>query len=292
MRILNKIILLALAAVLISAGPSGRNDLGAARMNNVCKDLRDDVLLYFVFIDTRTTYPWTEFDILTTIDSIHVAERWLEDQAKKAGIPLNVKTDYYIGNEYTTINKSLPKKNITESISDPNLKQGLQALNKWGDYVAKIIGESLYIKEKDGIPTTKKPSTKERLVAHLRDEYGVESVALMFFVNNYFREDISLAINTMNSDDVEFAVVSYKYPAEIAHYFLKLFGGVDLYKSYERSGKKQIKFASEHFPDDIMNNPDGRDLRDLEIGDFTRYMIGWKDDLKSEYEFLLNDGLF
>ncbi len=291
MKIARKLLIVIISLVFISAMPSSKNEFLAARQNNVCKDLRDDVLLYFVFIDTRTTYPWTEFDILTTIDSIYVAERWMEDKAKEAGIPLNIKTDYYIGNEYTTINRNLPKKSVLESITDPNYNKGIEALNKWADYVAKIVGESLYIKEKDGIPVTKKPGTKERLTAHLRDEYGVESVAIMFFVNNYFRKDISLVINTMNTDDVEFAIVSYKYPAEIAHYFIKLFGGIDLYKSTERKNNRKIKFGEDHFPNDIMQNPASKNLRNLEIGDFTKFMIGWTDQLNPEYEPLLNDGI-
>ena len=115
-----------------SSGPSARNDFSEARKNNVCKVLKDDVLLYFVFIDTRTTHPWTEFDILTTIDSIHVAKRWIEEKAVKAGVTLNIKTDYYIGNEYTTINRNLPKKDLKESISDPNYSKGIYSSKQVG----------------------------------------------------------------------------------------------------------------------------------------------------------------
>ncbi len=281
-----------LSLTLLSAGPSSRTDFSAARKNNVCKDLKNEVLLYFVFIDTRTTSPWTEFDILTTIDSIHVAKRWIEQQAKEVGIPLKIKTDYYIGNEFTTINRNLPKKSVNESLREPNIKKGIDALNKWGDYVAKTVGESLYIEEKDGIPVTTKPATKERLIAHLRDEYAVEGVALMYFVNNYFRDDISIAINTMNTDDVEFAVVSYKYPVEITQYFLKLFGAIDLHKSYERTSSRKIKLAKEYFPNDIMQNPDLKDLQKVGIGEFTAYMLGWTDTLSDAYHPLLSDGLF
>lgn len=263
-----------------------------ARQNNVCKVLKNDVLLYFVFIDTRTTYPWTEFDILSTIDSIHLAERWLEKQAESAGIELNIKTDYYIGDEFTTISRNLPKDNVAMTLSELGYSKGVSDLNRWGDYVSKTIGESLFIREKDGIPTTKKPSTKERLTAHLRDEYNVESVALMFFVNNYFKEDLSIVINTMNNDDIEFAIVSYKYPSEIAHYFIKLFGGIDLYKSSERKSNREVKFAEEYFPNDIMQSPKDKNLRDLSIGEFTAYMIGWKDNLNPQFSRLLNDRIF
>ncbi len=278
--------------LLISSGTSSRKDFSSARKNNVCKDLKDDVLLYFVFIDTRTTHPWTEFDILTTIDSIHVAKRWIEDQAVKAGVTLNIKTDYYIGNEYTTINRNLPKKDLLESITDPNYTKGVYSLNMWADYVAKTVGESLYIKDKDGIPATSKPNNKERLIAQLRDDYAVESVALMLFVNNYFRDDISISLNTMMTTDVEFSIVSYKYPAEIAKYFLKLFGGIDMSESHERKSNRKIKIAREYFPNDIMQDINAKNLTDLNIGSFTAYMIGWSNELESKYEPLLTDGLF
>ena len=292
MKLARFIVLCCLPVILLSAGPAVRTDFSDARMNNVCKDLKNDVLLYFVFIDTRTTSPWTEFDILTTIDSIHVAKRWLESKAREAGVQLNIKTDYYIGNEYTTINRNLPKKTVHESIHEPNVKKGLDMLNRWGDYVARTVGESLYIEEKDGIPAIRKPDTKERLIAHFRDEYAVESVALMFFVNNYFRDDISVVLNTMNNDDVEFAIVSYKYPVEITQYFLKLFGAVDLYPSFQRKSNRKARLAHKHFPNDIMQDPQAQDLKNVEIGEFTAYMLGWSDKLNDEYVPLLTDGLF
>lgn len=264
-------------------------DFRQGRHNNVCKDLNNDVLLYFVFVDTRTTYPWTEFDILTTIDSIQVAARWLEAEAAKHDVSLNVKTDYYIGDEFATIERNLPRKSIRETIEEYNLIKGMESLSKWGDYVSKIIGESLYIKEKDGIPLQKRPSNKERLIAFLRDEYQVESVAMLLMVNNYFRSDISLAINTMNNDDVEFSVVSYKYPSEIAHSFLHLYGAADLDESYFRRSQRKIRQASMAFPDDIMSDVYARSLDRLEIGAYTRYMIGWTEELDPEYEPLLTE---
>ena len=287
-----RILIIVVTSLLFLAPSSIIKDFSKARYNNVCKDLRDDILLYFVFVDTRTTYPWTEFDILSTIDSIHVAKRWIEGQAEKHDIALNIKTDYYIGNEYATVNRNLPRETVQESITDPNLKKGIASLNRWGDYVSKMVGESMYVKEKDGIPPMKKPGNKERLVAFLRDEYNVESVALMFFVNNYFRNDISLAVNTYTTEDIEFAIVSYKYPAEIAHNFLHLFGAVDLYRTYNRNNRKRIRFARKQFPNDIMQDPYATNIADQRIGEFSRYMIGWTDELNNDYELLLTDGLF
>jgi hypothetical protein len=287
-NIITNLILFVLLLPGISAS-SPSVDFGAGRHNNVCKALKNDVLLYFVFVDTRTTYPWTEFDILTTIDSIQIAAHWLEQQAQHYDIPLRIKTDYYIGDEFTTVQKNLPRKSVKETIEDMNLIDGMNALGRWGDYIAKIIGESLYIKEKDGIPVQKAPATKERLIAFLRDEYQVESVALLMLVNNYFRSDISLAINTLNNEDVEFAVVSYKYPSEIARSFLSLYGAADLYETHFRRNKRNIKLAERAFPDDIMSDVYARSLRDLEIGEFTRYMIGWTEELDHQYEALMTE---
>jgi hypothetical protein len=63
--------------------------------NNVCKVLQNDVLLYFIFVDSKETSPWTEFDIKSTIDSISVAVKWLELQARQNGVSLNIMQDVY-----------------------------------------------------------------------------------------------------------------------------------------------------------------------------------------------------
>ncbi len=282
------LILLSLLLVGTSASTPSIN-FRDGRYNNVCKSLDNDVLLYFIFIDSRTTYPWSEFDILTTIDSIRIASHWLEKEAQAAGIPLHIKTDFYIGDEYSTIQKNLPKSSVNECIKELNLNEGMKSLSRWGDNVSKTVGESLYIKEKDGIPTIKKPGTKERLIAFLRDEYQVESVALLMLVNNYFKTDISIAANTMHNDDVEFAVVSYKYPSEIAHNFLHLYGAADLHETYFRRNKRNLKLAASAFPDDIMSDVYARPLNELEIGPYTQYMIGWTEDLDMEYEPLMTE---
>ena len=91
-QIFRSVTLMVLLLLTASAGPAG-NDLSVARYKNVSKDLKNNVLLYFVFIDTKTTYPWTEFDIMSTIDSLNVAVKWIENQARQNNIELNIKTD-------------------------------------------------------------------------------------------------------------------------------------------------------------------------------------------------------
>ena len=86
--IINFLLFILLVSATSASSPS--IDFRDGRHNNVCKDLKNDVLLYFVFVDTRSTSPWTEFDILTTIDSIQVAAKWLERQAGNADIKLHL----------------------------------------------------------------------------------------------------------------------------------------------------------------------------------------------------------
>lgn len=256
---------------------------------NVCKDLKDNVLVYFIFVDSKVTSPWTEFDIQSTLDSIETAITWIEEQAAGNEIQLNIITDYFIGEEYTTVRKNLPYQTVRKSATTPSFSKGLAELNKWADNIARMVGSEVHIVDKDGIPEIKNPKNKERLAAHLRDEKQVESIALLYMVNNYYREDISLPVNHLGTEDIEFAIVSYKYPAIIAQNILNLFGAADLAESLYRRDQKKIRLAGEFFPDDIMQDAYARNLPDLEIGEFTQYLVGWKNHLDPKYYPLLTD---
>ncbi len=291
MKIFIRLVFLIVLMVIPTGYSFKRIDYRKGIRNNVCKILKDDVLVYFIFVDSKETSPWTEFDVRSTIDSVSVAIKWLELQARQNGISLNIITDYYIGEEYATIKKALPMGSIIKSISEPSLKRGLESLNLWADNIARKAGTSFNISEKDGIPEIKNPKNKERLVAYLRDTKQVESVALLYMVNNYFRNDISIAVNTMNTHDVEFAIVSYKYPSIIAQNILHLFGAADLCKTQYRRNEKKIADAAMYFPDDIMQDVYAKNLNKLEVGKFTQYLIGWKQDLEPEYQLLLTDNI-
>ncbi len=289
MRVVIRLILFIALLIFPSGYAVKRLDYRKGINNNVCKILKDNVLLYFIFVDSKDTSPWTEFDIRTTIDSISIAIRWLETQAKQNGISLNIISDYYIGEEYTTVRKTLPMGSVIKSVSEPNFRKGLEELNSWADNISKKVGFSFNVIEKDGIPEIKNPRNKERLVAYLRDEKRVESVALLYMVNNYFRNDISISVNTMNTNDIEFAIISYKYPSVIAHNILHLFGAADLYKTVYRRNEKKIVAAMNYFPDDIMQDVYAKNINNLNIGEFTKYLIGWQQYLSPEYSPLLTD---
>jgi hypothetical protein len=283
------LLLLMLLLVVPSSYKVNRVDYRQARYNNVCKDLKGDVLLYFMFIDSKYTTPWTEFDIQSTIDSIRAAINWLHLQARANLVPLNINADFYIGPEYTTIDRNLPGATVLESITEPNAGKAKENIKRWSDGAAKIAGESVTLRQKDGIPEIKAPRNKERLVAFLRDENKVESVALFYLVNNYFKSDISIPVNTFNTDDVEFAIVSYKYPSEIAHNFLHLYGAADMYKTLLRKNERNISTLASLYPDEVMLEPYGKDLNKLTISDYTKYLIGWTEILDPSLEPLMKD---
>ncbi|MFO7658779.1 MAG: hypothetical protein R6W78_17090 [Bacteroidales bacterium] len=286
---LKKIIPLFLFLLVLPGYTFQRIDYRKGINNNVCKSLKDNVLLYFLFIDSQETTPWTEFDIKSTLDSLTLAVQWIEKQAAMHGISLNIIQDYYIGTDYATIKKPLPGGTVYKSLNEPNLHKGMHELNNWADAIAKRVGATFNISEKDGIPEVRNPRNKERLVAFLRDEKQVESVALLFMVNNYFKNDISVAINTMSHNDVEFAIASYKYPAVIARCILQLFGAAELYKSPFRRNEKKIAMSKDFFPADIMQETGAAGIEMFEIGEFTRYLIGWSPNLDPKYLPLLTD---
>ena len=266
-----------------------RMDYREARYKNVCKDLKGDVLLYFAFIDSKYTSPWTEYDIESTIDSIRAAITWLHTEARNNKIPLNIKVDFYIGPEFTTITRNLPESTVYKSVTSPNMRKAKENLNRWSDAVAKIAGASVTIHEKDGIPEIKPPKNKERLVAFLRDENKVESVAMFYLVNNYFKSDISIPVNIFDTEDVEFAIVSYKYASEIVHNFLHLYGAADMHETVYRRQERKISMLADMYPDDIMQDPYGKAINKLELSDYTKYLIGWIDELDPELETLMTD---
>ena len=130
--------------LLISTSSSIRRiDYENARFNNVCKSLTDEVLVYFIFVDSKETSPWTEFDIQSTIDSLEVAVRWLEKKARDQNINLKFITDYHIGNENTPIRKNLPQGSVFTSATEPNFRTGLRELNNWADNIARTAGQSV-----------------------------------------------------------------------------------------------------------------------------------------------------
>ncbi len=96
-------------------------------------------------------------------------------------------------------------------------------------------------------------------------------------------------MNRLGTDDIDFAIVSYKYPAIIAQNILNLFRLAGLSKKVYRRNEKKIKLTSKLFPDDILQDVYIKNINDLRIGEYTKYHIGWNIKVDPKYHALLTD---
>ncbi len=252
--------------------------------NNVCKRLVGNVVLYAVFVDSEPTSPWTTFDITSTIDSILKAISWMEAQATQANVRLNMSLEYHQNSKgVIPIEGRFSRKTLSETISATN---GIKQVDTWADQIARTALGSFGPDTSVVTNTKVKPRDRERLIARLRDIHKTDNVALIYFINNYYKEEMSVALHTASRENPEYAIVSYKNPGVIIHEFLHLFGALDLYVTPFDTKKNSIEkkaFAMNEFPDEIMAFP-RRGLDSLNIGRFTKYLIGWERELDNRYK--------
>lgn len=76
-----------------------------------------------------------------------------------------------------------------------------------------------------------KPKDREKLLARLRDLHQTDNVGLIYFINNFYSDEVSVVLHASEDYTPEYGVVSFKNPGVIAHEFLHLFGATDLYLS-------------------------------------------------------------
>jgi hypothetical protein len=284
-----------LAVVLFSINscytPTQARRVGFASVNNnVCKRLTGKVVLYGIFVDSKYTNPWSKYDIESTMDSIKNAMAWIESKAIEDSILLNIEFDYHQTPQgRVPIKADLTKKTLSSTLYKTPQWSGVRDIHRWADKIAKEAGKAL---PKDESPMTNIKNdlkTRERLIARLRDIHRTDKVALIYFINNYYKDEISVAFDVSNDNSVEYAVVSFKNPSVIAHEFLHLFGAYDLYLTpfdTKKKDKKKKEKLVEMFPDEIMAYAH-RNIDSLQISGFTKYLIGWDNELSQEYQELL-----
>ena len=264
-----------------------KQDLHIATVdNNVCKRLYGDVVIYAVFVDSKVSGSWTTFDITSTIDSIQKAADWIMNEARSRDIPLNIVVSTHERAGVIPVRSELPRNGLFGTIGSLN-PTGI--IDRWSDKAGRQV-LAAFPRDTAKVTLTKvQPKDSERLIARLRDIHGTDNIALLYFINNYFNEDISVALHTGSSKHVEYAVVSFKRPAVIIHEFLHLFGALDLYMSpfdKRREQRKRKAFAMQEFPMEIMAFP-YRHLDSLTISPVTSYLIGWDKRLDEKYARML-----
>ena len=62
-----------------------------------------------------------------------------------------------------------------------------------------------------------------------------------------------------------------------------------MHESVYRRQERKIGMLADMFPDDIMQDPYGKAINKLELSDYTKYLIGWIDELDPELETLMTD---
>ena len=253
--------------------------------NNVCKSLYGNVLLYAIFVDTRGTKPWSEFDIKSTLDSIQKAMDWIKRKAIINNRKLEIEIKYPVSGHKIPVALDFPRTTLSETLFQPSLQIGIKAIQSWSDRIAVAAARTLPPDTSKMITTRNSLTDKERLIARLRDIYKTDNVALVYFVNNYYNDEISVTLYATSRNNVEYSIVSYKNPSVIAHEFLHLFGAWDLYITpfeKDKAAKSRKEFAMKEFPNEIMAFA-YRGIDSLDISPFTRYCIGWEKQMDPKY---------
>lgn len=271
-------------------------DLLPSKNKNTCKNLQQDVVLFAVFVDSKKTGFWTDYEIAACLDSITKAVDWIGVQAEKSNIPLNIKVEYHKNN-----NGIIPIKNnfslgsFSKTLFPPGdvseyerIQRGISFVDKWADKLAKEVSKTFDISA-DSSFNLSKARKLEDLVLRLRMHYQTENIALMFFINEYYTKEISASFHCNTDDIPEYAVVSDKLPAVIIHEFLHLFGAIDYANhAFESDAKNMLKrrdlFSS--YKRDVMYNP-YQNLNRLYLKPLTKYCIGWKPHLSKKEKDLL-----
>mgnify|MGYP001809883244 CR=1 FL=1 len=256
---------------LLSLSPGEREiDSIFGRDHNVCKKLHGKVLVYLVFVETADSSPWTDFDLNSTVDSVKYAIKWLNETASKENIKLDIRFNSLNNNDTLKVIKQKLSGQITDLIYN---KEGIDKIDKWTNKIIKIkTGEK----------------SRLQLITKLRNEFEIESVALLFMVNYFYKEDFIFSFNTTNNNDVEYSILSTKKTNLIAQDLLNLFGAPYLYHHPSTVNKRDTKQLNKIFSTDVMANTNA-DLRNLTIGEITRYFIGWTDSLNEEYEKMVKE---
>jgi len=259
----------------------------ASVQNNVCKSLDDKVVIYAIFVDSKFTGVWNEYDIASTKDSIRKAINWIEQKAKEDSVDLDISLEVHQGiNGKYPIKKDLTKKTLSATIFGQPYPAAERDLHEWADKIASVAGKSLQTDNSKMTMTRNTMRDSERLIARLRDIHKTDNIALIYFVNNYYKDEVSMALNTDSDRHVEFSIVSFKKPSVIAHEFLHLFGAMDMYVSpfdKKRGVKKFRQQFNNLYPNEVMTNTQ-RNIDSLIISDFTKYLIGWNKKLPDNYQ--------
>lgn len=252
--------------------------IATSRNRNVCKHLKDSVVIYAIFVDVDQFHPWTEYDIASTLDSINKARNWILGKADSVGV--NLKID--VVNHKQGSKLSFPEKRARVLPLNLNhlgsaKRKHTNNVENWTSGISKYAGRSVPKRSSSKVGTSLKVYNTERLIAALRDNYETDNIALMFFVNGYVEDYPSVTLNAEIDSRVEYSIITKKNPSIIAHEFLHLFGALDLYPNHNFPTFNYAELANRH-PNELMRIQH-KDIQKLSLSPISQYYIGWQDTL-------------
>jgi hypothetical protein len=253
-----------------------------ARGINACEKLEGKTVVYTIFVDSKTSLFWTGFDIKSTKDSLQKVFDWTIKQAAENGKTIEIIPEYYSAGSQYSVKKKLPYPKVSDAFKKEEAKDQSK-FNKWAESIVKKVEKS--VKLNSGQKLSAKPRLKgfAKLEAKLKRKHNADNVAIFFMLNNYFLIDANAVFNSMTDEQVEFAINSGKKSSRLASQFLTLFGAQPLTSGKNSQYKiKNVELAKVDFPNDIMVSPE-KDLNQLNIGQFTAFMLGWQEKVEPQH---------
>jgi len=262
--------------------------IAPSRNLNVCKTLKDSVIIYAIFVDVNSYHPWTQYDVDSTLDSLKKATSWIEDLAIKNNKTLTITPVIHSQQSKLSLSEHKIKPydlSLDLGLLHSSNRKKIRTVDAWADKIAIYASKGVKKTEERKMKTKNKVSNLERLIARLRNQYRTDNVAVMFFVNGYYENTASASYHTYsNGPDVEYSIITNKNPAVIVHELLHLFGAVDLYPTTMHNFN--YTEIEENYPNEIMRIQH-KSLNKLMLSPITEYYIGWIDDLDHDNTRLL-----
>lgn len=230
-----------------------------------CGTMEGDVFTITLFLDDAES-SWDEESIWRFwSEALIPGYDYLEREASERGIPLNFESSCY----YTGMNEGLSVRyNGTAADANNNTFQTDM------DMLSQVLQTMGFASEAD---------FRQRMV----DFSGCEDVVVTIALNKPGRS-FSWCNSLKYVEFFECCIVFSQYndtvmdvcPCTVVHETLHLFGAEDYYDPYGKMPNRK-QMADRLYPNDIMYQP-YVDVSYNEIGSFTEFTIGWRDELPAQ----------
>lgn len=224
-----------------------------------CTSLTNDPHILYMFVSDNES-AWTNDEAVNFINSVlSPGVWWLEDEAAKWGVDVNIGATYYLGTgdgicHYDGILDDCDAGGNSDILEQVAVSLGFQDKEQLYQMTQYWTGreEVLFLI----IPN--KPGRSYAFMDGVNDEYVYMEHCVVFGQNKYVEEGV--------------------YPAcaaTAAHEILHCFGAEDYY--IQDTTRRQI--AESYFPNDIMLTIYMDDIRYNSISHYTAYTVGWTDSV-------------